>query len=172
MEHPFPTLEKKEWYQKLVENDPEMVPTPPERTTAVIRGTRRVPASTTGTSSVAGGAAQNRVKVTTQKETVPLYVEPGMGGLVHLMPRVRVLRATDGETAVSEELGSTVELIANAQKGDAWTANMLEDIRGNRAGEEWMVGSENGLLYHRATESKKEDIVERPITRTALRDTV
>ena len=151
IEHRFPTLEKKEWYQKLVEDDPGTVPNPPERIAAVVRRTSRVPASTTGMSSPAGGAAQNRVKVATQNDVVPLYAEPGVGGLVHPTPRVRVLRATRGETAITEPLGSTVELIANAQKRDAWTANLLEDIRGNRAREEWMVGSDNGLLYHRAT---------------------
>ena len=154
IQHPFPTLERKEWYQKLIEDDPEKVPNPPDRIATIVRNVSRVSASTTDASSVADGAAPKGVKVTTE-ETLPLYVEGGVGGLVHLTPRVRVIRATHAETAITEPLGSTVELIANAQKRDAWTANMLEDIRGNRAGEEWMVGSENGLLYHRATESKK-----------------
>ena len=153
IEHPFPTLERKEWYQNLIEDDPDKVPNPSERVTAVVRNVSRVPANTTGTSSATDGAA-HRVKAATH-ETVPLYVEPGVGGLVHLTPRVRVVRATHAETAITEPQGSTVELIANAQERDAWTVNLLEDIRGNRAGEEWMVGSENGLLYHRATESKK-----------------
>ena len=64
-EHSFPSLEKKEWYKKLIEDDPEMVPnTPDQRITATVRKVNRVPASTTGTSSATGGVARrDRVKV-------------------------------------------------------------------------------------------------------------